>query len=178
MKCGGICAILTNTFRKQFLESEVILTEKKGIKIAAQNRKAYHDYFVEDKYEAGIELCGTEVKSIRAGSMNLKDSYCTVKDGELFVHSMHISPYEHGNIFNRDPFRERKLLLHKREILKLLTLSQADGYSLIPLRLYLKDGKVKLELAVAKGKKLYDKRHDIAERDAKRAMDRRNADAY
>ena len=109
MKCGGICAILTNTFRKQFLESEVILTEKKGIKIAAQNRKAYHDYFVEDKYEAGIELCGTEVKSIRAGSMNLKDSYCTVKDGELFVHSMHISPYEHGNIFNRDPDRDRRL---------------------------------------------------------------------
>lgn len=100
------------------------------------------------------------------------------KNGEAFVVGMHISPYEKGNIFNRDPFRERKLLLHKREILKLLTLSQADGYSLIPLRLYLKDGKVKLELAVAKGKKLYDKRHDIAERDAKRAMDRRNADAY
>ena len=101
-----------------------------------------------------------------------------IKNGEAFVVGMHISPYEKGNIFNRDPFRERKLLLHKREILKLLTLSQADGYSLIPLRLYLKDGKVKLELAVAKGKKLYDKRHDIAERDAKRAMDRRNADAY
>ena len=152
--------------------------DKKGTKQVAANKKAWHDYFVEEKYEAGIELAGTEVKSIRQGHINLKDSYCTFKDGEIFVRGMHISPYEKGNIFNRDPFRERKLLLHKREILKLLTLSQADGYSLIPLRLYLKDGKVKLELAVAKGKKLYDKRHDIAERDAKRAMDRRNADAY
>ena len=152
--------------------------DKKGTKQIAANKKAWHDYFVEEKYEAGIELAGTEVKSIRQGHINLKDSYCTFKDGEIFVRGMHISPYEKGNIFNRDPFRERKLLLHKREILKLLTLSQADGYSLIPLRLYLKDGKVKLELAVAKGKKLYDKRHDIAERDAKRAMDRRNADAY
>ena len=152
--------------------------DKKGTKQIAANKKAWHDYFVEEKYEAGIELAGTEVKSIRLGQINLKDSYCSFKDGEIFVRGMHISPYEKGNIFNRDPFRERKLLLHKREILKLLTLSQADGYSLIPLRLYLKDGKVKLELAVAKGKKLYDKRHDIAERDAKRAMDRRNADAY
>ena len=100
----------------------MVPTEKKGIKIAAQNRKAYHDYFVEDKYEAGIELCGTEVKSIRAGTMNLKDSYCTVQDGELFVHSMHISPYEHGNIFNRDPDRDRRLLMHKREIRKLQAL--------------------------------------------------------
>ena len=128
---------------------------KRGEKQLAENRKARHEYFIEDTYECGMAL-----------------------DGEAFVVGMHISPYEKGNIFNRDPFRERKLLLHKREILKLLTLSQADGYSLIPLRLYLKDGKVKLELAVAKGKKLYDKRHDIAERDAKRAMDRRNADAY
>ena len=109
---------------------------------------------------------------------SIKEAFIRIQKGEVFIYGMHISPYEKGNIFNRDPFRERKLLLHKREILKLLTLSQADGYSLIPLRLYLKDGKVKLELAVAKGKKLYDKRHDIAERDAKRAMDRRNADAY
>ena len=154
------------------------MPKQTGVKQIAANRKAFHDYFVLERFEAGIELAGTEVKSLRAGTVNMKDSYCTVKNGEIFIRSLHISPYEKGNIFNRDPFRERKLLLHKREILKLLTLSQADGYSLIPLRLYLKDGKVKLELAVAKGKKLYDKRHDIAERDAKRAMDRRNADAY
>ena len=112
------------------------------------------------------------------GKVNIKDSYVRIKNGEAFVIGMHVSPYEKGNIFNRDPFRERKLLLHKREIRKLLALSQADGYSLIPLKLYLRDGKVKLELAVAKGKKLYDKRHDIAERDARRAMDRRNSDNY
>lgn len=145
---------------------------KRGEKQLAENRKARHEYFIEDTYECGMALVGTEVKSIRLGKVNIKDSYVKIKNGEAFVVGMHISPYEKGNIFNRDPFRERKLLLHKREILKLLTLSQADGYSLIPLRLYLKDGKVKLELAVAKGKKLYDKRHDIAERDAKRAMDR------
>ena len=172
MKCGGICAILTNTFRKQFLESEVILTEKKGIKIAAQNRKAYHDYFVEDKYEAGIELCGTEVKSIRAGSMNLKDSYCTVKDGELFVHSMHISPYEHGNIFNKDPVRPRRLLMHKREILKLNARVMQDGVALIPLSLYFKDSRVKVELGLCKGKKLHDKRDSEADRQSKRDIDR------
>ncbi len=149
-----------------------------GRKQIAKNSKAFHDYFVEDKYEAGIELAGTEVKSIRMGNVNLKDSFCTIKDGQMTLNGMHVSPYEKGNIFNRDPFRERKLLLHKREIRKLLALSQADGYSLIPLKLYLRDGKVKLELAVAKGKKLYDKRHDIAERDARRAMDRRNSDNY
>ena len=160
MKCGGICAILTNTFRKQFLESEVILTEKKGIKI------------VEDKYEAGIELCGTEVKSIRAGSMNLKDSYCTVKDGELFVHSMHISPYEHGNIFNRDPDRDRRLLMHKREIRKLHALIKQDGYTLVPLSVYFRNAKVKVEVGLCKGKKNYDKRDAIAKRDAGREMDR------
>ena len=143
---------------------------KRGEKQLAENRKARHEYFIEDTYECGMALVGTEVKSIRLGKVNIKDSYVKIKNGEAFVVGMHISPYEKGNIFNRDPFRERKLLLHKREILKLLTLSQADGYSLIPLRLYLKDGKVKLELAVAKGKKLYDKRHDIAERDAKRAQ--------
>ena len=150
----------------------MVPTEKKGIKIAAQNRKAYHDYFVEDKYEAGIELCGTEVKSIRAGTMNLKDSYCTVQDGELFVHSMHISPYEHGNIFNRDPDRDRRLLMHKREIRKLGERVAQDGVALVPLSLYFKDSRVKVELGLCKGKKLYDKRADAAQRDAKRSIDR------
>ena len=148
---------------------------KTGVKLLSENRKARHEYFIEDTYECGIALIGTEVKSIRMGKVNIKDSYARVRDGEIFVVGMHVSPYEKGNIFNRDPFRERKLLLHKREIRKLGVLSQADGYSLIPTKLYLKDGKVKLELAVAKGKKLYDKRHDIAERDAKRAMDRRSS---
>ena len=151
---------------------------KPGIKVLAENRKARHEYFIESTYECGIALVGTEVKCIRMGKVNIKDSYVRIKNGEEFVIGMHVSPYEKGNIFNRDPFRERKLLLHKREIRKLLALSQADGYSLIPLKLYLRDGKVKLELAVAKGKKLYDKRHDIAERDARRAMDRRNSDNY
>ena len=146
---------------------------QKGIKPVAQNRKARHDYFIEDTYECGIELVGTEVKSIRAGKVNPKDCYAQVKDGQMYVIGMHISPYEQGNIYNRDPFRSRRLLLHKREIRKLQALSQADGYSLIPLQLYLKDGRVKLELAVAKGKKLYDKRSALAERDAKRDMDRR-----
>ena len=155
-----------------FTRNEVIPTEKKGIKIAAQNRKAYHDYFVEDKYEAGIELCGTEVKSIRAGTMNLKDSYCTVKDGELFVHSMHISPYEHGNIFNRDPDRDRRLLMHKREIRKLHALVKQDGYTLVPLSVYFKNAKVKVEVGLCKGKKNYDKRDATAKRDAAREMDR------
>ena len=150
----------------------MVPTEKKGIKIAAQNRKAYHDYFVEDKYEAGIELCGTEVKSIRAGTMNLKDSYCTVQDGELFVHSMHISPYEHGNIFNRDPDRDRRLLMHKREIRKLHALVKQDGYALVPLSVYFRGSLVKVEIALAKGKKLYDKREDAAKKDAKRQIDR------
>lgn len=146
---------------------------KKGVKPVAQNRKARHEYFIEDTYECGIELVGTEVKSIRAGKVNLKDAYAQVKGGQAYVIGMHVSPYEQGNIFNRDPFRSRRLLLHKREILKLQTLSQADGYSLIPLQLYFKDGLVKLELAVAKGKKLYDKRHTLAERDAQRDMERR-----
>ena len=144
----------------------------KGIKIAAQNRKARHDYFIEDTYECGIVLQGTEVKSIRNGSLNLKDSYAHIKNGELFLIGMHVSPYEQGNIHNHDPFRTRKLLAHAREIRKLNTLSQADGYSLVPLSVYFRDGKVKVELAVAKGKKLYDKRASIAERDADRDMDR------
>ncbi len=145
----------------------------KGVKVLAQNRQARHEYFIEDTYECGMSLFGTEVKSIRAGKVNLKDSYCTVKHGEMFVLNMHVSPYEQGNIFNKSPFRERKLLLHRREINKLQNLQQADGMSLIPLQLYLKDGRIKLELALAKGKKLYDKRHTIAARDSKREMERR-----
>ena len=146
---------------------------KKGIRVVSENRKARHDYFIEDTYEAGLALVGTEVKSIRMGKINIKDSYVKIKNGEALVVGMHISPYEKGNIHNRDPFRERKLLLHKREIMKLKSLSEADGYSLIPLNIYIKDGLVKMELAVAKGKKLYDKRHDIAERDAKRQIEQR-----
>ena len=145
----------------------------RGIKIAAQNRKARHDYIIEDTVECGIALQGTEVKSIRAGQLNLKDCYAQVKGGELLLIGMHVSPYEQGNIFNHDPFRTRKLLAHKREIRKLAALSQADGYSLIPLSAYFCDGKVKIELAVAKGKKLYDKRHAIAERDVERDIERR-----
>ena len=146
--------------------------EKNGIKIAAQNRKARHDYFVEDTYEAGIELFGTEVKSIRQGTLNLKDSYCVVKNGELLVLSMHISPYEKGNIFNRDPDRPKRLLMHKREIMKLHALVQQDGYALVPLQVYFKNARVKVEIGLCKGKKNYDKRESIAQRDAKREMDR------
>lgn len=146
--------------------------EKKGVKIAAQNRKAHHDYYVEEKYEAGIELAGTEVKSVRAGTLNLKDSYCSVKEGELFVHGMHISPYEKGNIFNKDPVRPRRMLMHKREIRKLHALVKQDGYTLIPLSVYFKDAKVKIEVGLCKGKKNYDKRDSAAQRDAKREIDR------
>ena len=146
--------------------------EKKGVKLAAQNRKARHDYFVEEQYEAGIELAGTEVKSIRAGTLNLKDSYCTVKDGELFLLGMHISPYEKGNIFNKDPVRPRRMLMHKREIRKLHALVKQDGYTLIPLSVYFKDAKVKIEVGLCKGKKNYDKRDSAAQRDAKREIDR------
>ena len=148
------------------------MADKKGVKIAAQNRKAHHDYFVEDRYEAGIELFGTEVKSIRAGTLNLKDSYCIAKNGEIYLHGMHVSPYEHGNIFNRDPVRPRRLLMHKREIMRLFGRIKQDGYSLIPLSLYFKGPRVKLEIGLAKGKKLYDKRESSARRDAKREMDR------
>jgi len=148
------------------------MPKQTGVKVLAQNRKARHDYFIEDTYECGLVLVGTEVKSIRQGKVNLKDSYAQVKNGEMFLIGMHVSPYEQGNIFNVDPFRTRKLLLHRREINKLQTLQQADGMSLVPLQLYLKDGRVKLELAVAKGKKLYDKRHDMAARDSKREIER------
>ena len=150
--------------------------ERKGIKIAAQNRRARHDYYVEENYEAGIELFGTEVKSIRAGTLNLKDAYCTVKDGELFVHGMHISPYEKGNIFNKDPVRDRRLLMHRREIRKLHALVTREGYTLIPLSVYFKNARVKVDIGLCRGKKLYDKRDAAAKRDAKREMDRHMKD--
>ena len=143
-----------------------------NMKTIAQNKKARHDYFVEETYEPGIELCGTEVKSLRAGRVNLKDSWCSIVDGEIFVNGMHISPYEQGNIFNRDPMRVRRLLMHKKEILKLYGTVKQTGYSLIPISLYFKDSKVKLQVGLCKGKKLYDKRADMAERSAKRDMER------
>ena len=143
-----------------------------AIKIIAKNSKAYHDYFIEEKYEAGIELAGTEVKSIRMGQVNLKDSFCIIKEGQLSVLGMHVSPYEKGNIFNKDPRRQRRLLMHKREILRLFGKIKQDGYSLIPLAIYLKGPRVKLEIGLAKGKKLYDKRESAAKKDAKREMDR------
>ena len=145
---------------------------KEPVKIVAKNSKAFHDYFIEDRFEAGIELAGTEVKSIRMGNVNLKDSFCLVKDGELSVLGMHISPYEKGNIFNKDPRRTRRLLMHKREILRLHAKIQQDGYSLIPLSVYFKNSRVKLEIGLARGKKLYDKRASAAQRDAKREIDR------
>ena len=148
------------------------VAESTGIKIVAKNSKAHHDYFIEEKYEAGIELAGTEVKSIRQGHVNLKDSLCIVKDGQMSVIGMHISPYEKGNIFNKDPLRQRRLLMHKREILKLFARIKQDGYSLIPLSIYFRGPRVKLEIGLAKGKKLYDKRETAARKDAKREMDR------
>lgn len=151
-------------------------TEK--IKVLASNRKARYDYFVEDTLEVGLVLTGTEVKSIRQGKLNLKDSYAMIEDGEAYILSMHISPYEQGNIYNVDPLRKRKLLLHKREITKLVGMIQQKGYSLIPLSIYLKNGKVKMELAIAIGKKTYDKRHDIAKKDAERRMKQHLSDKY
>ena len=143
-----------------------------SIKIIAKNAKAFHDYFIEDRYETGIELAGTEVKSIRQGNVNLKDSFCIIKDGEISVMGMHISPYEKGNIFNKDPRRTRKLLMHKREIMRLFGKIKQDGYSLIPLSIYFKGSLVKLEIGLARGKKLYDKRDSAAKKDAKREIDR------
>lgn len=143
-----------------------------GKKIIASNRKAYHDYFVEETIEAGIELCGTEVKSVRAGTVNLKDSWCTVQNGEMVLRGMHISPYEHGNIFNRDPMRERRLLLHKREIMRLFGLQKQQGLAIIPLSLYFSGSLVKVELGLCRGKKLHDKREAQAERDSKRDIER------
>ncbi|NLK68565.1 MAG: SsrA-binding protein SmpB [Clostridiaceae bacterium] len=146
---------------------------KQVIKTVAQNKKARHEYFIEETYEAGIELTGTEVKSIRQGRVNIRDSYAYIKNSEVFVSGMHISPYEQGNIFNQDPLRDRKLLLHRYEINKLIGYTQQKGLTLIPTQVYFKKGRVKVELGVARGKKLFDKRRDIADRDAKREIDRR-----
>lgn len=143
-----------------------------GGKLIAANKKAYHDYFVLDKYEAGIALYGTEVKSVRLGQVNLKDSYCHIKDGELYVLGVHISPYEKGNIFNRDPYREKKLLMHKKEINKLFGQVSQQGLSLIPLSLYFKGSHVKMEIGLCRGKKLYDKRETEAKKQASRDIDR------
>ncbi len=148
------------------------MAKAQGVKPVTSNRKAFHEYFVLDRFEAGIELFGTEVKSIRQGNVNLKDSFCTIKDGELFARGMHISPYEKGNIFNRDPMRPKRLLMHKREILRLQAKVQQDGVALIPLSLYFKDSRLKLELGLCKGKKLHDKRDAAAEKSARRDMDR------
>ena len=148
------------------------MAPSQGIKQIAVNRKAHHDYFILEKLEAGIELFGTEVKSIRAGGVNLKDSYCSVKNGELIVYGLHISPYEKGNIFNRDPMQPKKLLLHKREIMRLLGKVKQEGLTIVPLQMYLKGSLVKVEIGLAKGKKLYDKRDDMARRDAGREMER------
>ena len=148
------------------------MPKREGIKIVAQNRKARHDYFVEESLEAGFALHGTEVKSLRQGHCNLKDCFALVKEGEVFVHGMHISPYEQGNIFNVDPLRPKKLLLHKAQIRKLRAQVMQEGYALIPLEVYLKDGLMKVQLGVCKGKKNYDKRDDMAKRDAKREIER------
>ncbi len=142
------------------------------VKTLASNRQAYHEYFIEEKFEAGIELIGTEVKSVRAGKLNLKDSWIDIEAGQMYVKQLHISPYEQGNIFNKDPMRVRRLLMHKREINKLFGLVQRDGYALIPLSVYFKGSRIKVEVALAKGKKLYDKRASNAERDAKREIAR------
>jgi len=144
----------------------------KGTKRITENRQARHEYFVLETFEAGIELTGTEVKSIRQGSVNLKDSWCAIENGELFIKQMHISPYEKGNIFNRDPLRVRRLLMHKSEIIRLFGKQKQDGLTLVPLSLYFKDSRVKVQLGLCKGKKLYDKRQDAAKRDAKRSIDR------
>ena len=149
-----------------------MVPKQTGVKQITANRQAFHEYFVLERYEAGIELFGTEVKSIRAGHVNLKDSFCTIKDGQLYVRHMHISPYEHGNIFNKDPMRPRRLLMHKREILKLNARIMQDGVTLIPLSLYFKDSRVKVELGLCKGKKLHDKRDTEAQRQSQRDMDR------
>lgn len=143
-----------------------------SVKVVAKNSKAYHDYFIEEKYEAGIELAGTEVKSIRQGHVNLKDSFCHIKDGQMSVIGMHISPYEKGNIFNKDPLRVRRLLLHKYEIMKLNGKIAEKGYTLVPLQVYFKGSLVKVEVGLARGKKLYDKRADIAKKDQRRELEK------
>ncbi len=151
---------------------------KKDTRIIADNRKARHDYFVEEVYEAGIELFGTEVKSLRAGGCNLKDSYCEIDGGEMFALGVHISPYEQGNIFNRDPLRPKRLLMHKSEIMKLTGLVSREGYTLVPLSLYFKGSRVKMAVGLCKGKKNYDKRESIAKRDAERDIERTMKEKY
>lgn len=141
-----------------------------NIKLIAKNPTAYHNYTIEDKIEAGIVLTGTEIKSIRTGKVNLKDCYAYIKNGEIFICGMHISPYEHGNIFNKDPLRDRKLLLHKKEITKLLGLTKQKGYALVPISLYFNGSRVKIDLGIGKGKKLYDKRQDLAKKDAQKQI--------
>lgn len=149
------------------------------MKILAQNKKAYHDYFIEDKFEAGIVLKGTEIKSVRKGSANLKDSYVKIKDGEAFIENMHVSPYEQGNIFNHEPLRTRKLLLHKKEIIKLQKEIKEGGYTIVPTKIYFdKNSKAKVEIALAKGKKLYDKRQSLKEKDAKRDVEKAIKNIY
>lgn len=149
-----------------------------GRKVVATNRKARHEFFIEETYEAGIVLKGTEVKSIRQGKINIKESYASIEKGEVFINNLHISPYEQGNIYNVDPIRKRKLLLHKRQIRKLTDDTMKKGYTLVPLSVYIKDGRVKVEIAVAKGKKLYDKREDIAKKDAMRRMKQHSTEKY
>ena len=146
--------------------------EKRGVKIAAQNRKAFHDYYIDERFEAGVALSGTEVKSLRAGKINLRDSYCQVKDGEMFLIGVHISPYENGNRFNLDPDRTRKLLMHKKEIIRLYSKTKEDGLTLVPTKCYFKDSKVKFEIGLARGKKDYDKRDTEAQKQAKRDIER------
>jgi SsrA-binding protein len=148
------------------------MAKNEGIKPVAQNKKAYHEYFVLEKYEAGIELFGTEVKSIRQGRLNLKDAWCSIKGGEIFINGMHISPYEQGNIFNRDPLRVKRLLMHKREIKNLYSQVKQQGLTLIPLSVYFKNGRAKVEIGLCKGKKLYDKREAAAQKDAQRNIQR------
>jgi SsrA-binding protein len=152
--------------------------KKIGTKVVATNKKARHEYFIEDTIEAGIALTGTEVKSIRQGKINIKESYASIDNGEVYINGMHISPYDQGNIYNVDPLRKRKLLLHKKEIRKLNQGIMLQGYTLVPLSVYIKDGKVKLELATAKGKKLYDKRETIAKKDAERRMQQHSSEKY
>ena len=146
--------------------------KEENFKTIARNKKAYHDYFVDESYEAGIELCGTEVKSLRSESCNIKDAWCSIENGEMLIRGMHISPYEHGNVFNRDPVRVRRLLMHKNEIMHLFGIVKQQGFSLIPLSVYFKGSRVKVQVGLCRGKKLYDKRADIAKRDAKRDIDR------
>ena len=154
------------------------MAEKASVKTVAQNKKAFHDYFVDERFEAGIELFGTEVKSIRGGGINLKDSYCMIEKGELFAVGIHVSPYEKGNIFNRDPYRVKKLLMHKKEINKLLGQITQKGYTLVPLSVYFKGSRLKMELGLCRGKKLYDKRESDAKRQAERDIERAHKERY